>query len=127
MTEWLSDKSEIIEQIMRQIEKEEGKLPVLVLKIMRLYKLQLLESPKKVPGTKKGYMVKVKNLADGKNYILFLQRTLASKFKKVHSKKGDILAVINKGKNMQTGYDYTVASWKKAFERHLRNYQHFKT
>jgi len=119
MTEWISDKSDVVDWIMNQIEIKDENPPVLVLKIMKLYKIKLLENPKKIEGTDEGYMVKVKNFANHKEYILFLQRTLASKFKKVHAKAGDILAVINKGKNMQTGYDYTVARWRNKFNAFL--------
>ena len=119
MTEWISDKRDVVDWVMNQIEIKDEDPPVLVLKIMKLYKLQLLENPKKIEGTDKGYIVKVKNLANQKKYLLFLQRTLASKFKMVHAKSGDILAVINKGKNMQTGYDYSVARWRNRFDAFL--------
>lgn len=41
---------------------------------------------------------------------------LASKFKNAGAKAGNMLAVINKGKNMQTGGDYMVTQWKKPFD-----------
>jgi len=94
-------------------------MPVLVLQVNKLYKLKLLENPRKIEDTE-GYVVKVKNQANGKQYLLFLQKVLSSKFKKVKAKKGDILGVINKGKNMQTGYDYSVSIWDKKLAKFLQ-------
>lgn len=65
-------------------------------------------------------MVKVLNEANGGKYLLFLQKVLASKFKEANTKKGDVLAVINKGKNMQTGYDYIVTQWDSSFDAYIK-------
>ena len=65
-------------------------------------------------------MVKVLNEANGGKYLLFLQKVLASKFKEANTKKGDVLAVINKGKNMQTGYDYIVTQWDSSFNAYIK-------
>ncbi len=124
MTEWFSDNPDIVNWVLKQVEQDGDDPPVLVLKIMYLYKLKLLANPTKVKGTDKGYMVKVKNIQNGRNYLLFLQQTLASKFRKIGAKKGDVLAVINKGKNMQTGYDYMVTSWKKSFDIYYKKKEH---
>jgi len=126
MSEWFSDNPEIVNWVLKQVEKEGDKLPVLVLKIMHLYKLKLLANPKKVEGTDEGFMVKVKNIRNGKDYLLFLQRTLASKFKQAGAKTGDVLAVINKGKNMQTGYDFMVTRWEKSFDTYYNKKEHLK-
>ena len=118
-SEWITDDPKIIGAIIGQPEDKEDKLPVLVPQVNKLYKLRLLENPRKIEGTE-GYAVKVKNQANGKQYLLFLQKVLSSKFKEVKAKKGDFLGVINKGKNMQTGYDYSVSIWDKKLNRYLR-------
>ena len=126
MTEWFSNNIDTVNWVIKQLEKDGERLPVLVLKIMHLYKLKLLSTPTRVEGTDEGYMVKVKNIQNDKNYLLFLQRVLASMFKEVNAKSGDVLAVINKGKDMQTGYDYLVAPWKISYDVYHNKKEHLK-
>ena len=102
MSEWVSDSPSVVDWVLRQVEKKEDSPPVLVLQVMKLYKLRLLENPRKVEGTE-GLVVRVRNEANGVDYLLFLQKALASRFREVGAKEGDVLAVVNKGKNMQTG------------------------
>ncbi len=118
MTKWISDNSKIVSWFLKKLDLEQD-LDALVLEPDKLYKVKLLEDPKLVEGTKEGYRVKVRNEADQKIYILFLQRTLASQFQKIEAKKGDILAVINKGRDMQTGYSYVVGRWNRSFNLKL--------
>jgi hypothetical protein len=115
MNEWITNDPMIINSIIGQTEDEEEKLPVLVLQVNKLYKLRLLEDPRKIDGTE-GYVVKVENQADNKQYLLFLQKFLNSKFKETKAKNGNVLGVVNKGKNMQTGYDYWVSVWNRKLE-----------
>jgi len=119
MSEWVSDTPDVLQWVLSHIEKRESPLPILVLQVNKLYKLRLLENPRNIEGTE-GYMVKVMNEANRREYLLFLQRILASKFREVGAKEGDTLVVVNKGKNMQTGYDYAVAPWDEAIDEHLR-------
>ncbi|MBU2560639.1 hypothetical protein KKA03_07070 [archaeon] len=120
MTNWEAERPIIVEWVMKQLENKEETPAVLVLEVMKLYKLRLLENPKKVEGTDEGYMVKVKNESDRKEYILFLQRTLASNFREVGAKEGDVLGVISKGRNTMTGYEYAVGPWDKSFDGHIK-------
>jgi len=118
MSEWIADSSNVVRQILSQVEKRKNDLPILVLKVEKLYKVKLLEKPKNIEGTE-GYVVKVMNEANGMEYLLFLQKVLASKFKEIGAKEGDVLAVVNKGKDMQTSYDYAVARWDESFNMYL--------
>lgn len=120
MNSWVSEGSGVIDWVLKYIEKKEENPPVLVLDTMKLYKLELLEDPRKVDGTDEGHVVTVKNAADGREHLLFLQRTLLSKFKEVGAKKGDILAVIIKARHMLLGIDYAVGHWDKSFDGHIR-------
>ena len=120
MSAWVSENSAVVEGVLKQLGIKKDETPVLVLKPNKLYKLKLLENPKKVENTE-GYMVKVRSDANNTAYILFLQKLLASKFIEVKAKKNDVLAVINMGKNMQTGYDYVVAHWNKTIDRYISN------
>ena len=120
MKPWVSDQSAVVEGVLKQLGIKKDETPVLVLQPNKLYKLKLLENPKKVENTE-GYMVKVRSDANNTVYILFLQKRLSSKFIEVKAKKNNVLAVINMGKNMQTGYDYVVAHWNKSLNRHISN------
>ena len=120
MRAWVSENSAVVEGVLKQLGIKKDETPVLLLQPKKLYKLKLLENPKKVENTE-GYMVKVRSDANNTAYILFLQKFLASKFIEVKAKKNDVLAVINMGKNMQTGYDYVVARWNKSLNRYISN------
>lgn len=120
MNNWASERPNVVNWVMKQIEKKDENPPVLILEPMKLYKLSLLENPQKVEGADEGYVVKVKNGSDNRDYLLFLQRFLASKFREIKATKGDVLAVIVKERDMFTGYNYVVGSWDKSFDERIR-------
>lgn len=118
MSEWMTDDPQIVKGILKRLGEEE-KLPALVLQPDKLYKLKLLEDIKKVEGTDDGFMVRVRNEANVREYMLFMQRTLATKVKETGAGEGDTIAVVNRGRNMQTGYAYTVGHWDESLDRYL--------
>ncbi len=118
MAEWISEKTVDINWVLERFEKKKDDPPVLVLQVNKLYKLRLTENPRNIQGTE-GYVVRVMNEANNNEYLLFLQKALALKFKEVNAKEGDVLAVINKGKNMQTGYEYMIAQWDETIDTYL--------
>lgn len=120
MNRWISEKPSVVDWVLKQIEKKDENPPVLVFDTKRLYKIELLEDPRKVDGTDEGYVVTVKNSADGKEYLLFIQKTLFSKFSEVSAKKGDTLAIILKERHRLLGIDYAVGHWDKSFDGHIR-------
>jgi len=122
MSEWITENPKIVKSILSQQTKAEKKKPVLTLRPNKLYEVLLLDNPHNVEGTE-GYVVKIRNRANGIEYLLFLQKTLHAKFREANAKKDDTLYIINKGKNMQTGYDYTVFQRKAKVKKKTRRFR----
>jgi len=122
LTKWITDDREKVEQALRLAEEKQRFPPTLSFEEMKLYKLEVIEPVHTVETTFGSRSVmRVRNLADNREYTVFTPTVLRSKLEALKIEEGSIIGVVNKGREKGKRYlDFAVFLWDKDFDELIR-------